>query len=46
MMTEIKDLNGEIALLNEDCAKLEEELLKKQQKIADVKREHHSKMEV
>ena len=46
MITEIKGLNGEIALLNEDCAKLEDELLKKQQKIADVKRIHHEKMEV
>ena len=46
MMTQIKQLNNEIAVHNEECAKLENDLLKKQQRITDTHKYHQSKMKV
>ena len=44
--TQIKQLNSEIETLSEDNVKLEEELVKKQNRIEDTHEYHRSKMKV
>lgn len=46
LITQIKTFKNQIAQLNEDCSKLDDELLKKEQKIAEVKQIHAQKMQV
>ena len=46
IMTQIKQLNSEIETLSEDNVKLEEELVKKQNRIEDTHEYHRNKMKV